>query len=76
MRTLLRVAFNKSGLFCQNPRSLAAAATATQGSRRGRGAAASSTESNALIADLRRDSARSFRHCEALCRRPSVADRN
>jgi hypothetical protein len=46
------------GLFCQNPRSLAAAATAAHGLRRGRGAAATSSESNALIADLRRDSAR------------------
>jgi hypothetical protein len=45
-------------LFCQNPESLAAAATAAQALRRRRAAAGISKESNALIADLRRDSAR------------------
>jgi hypothetical protein len=48
----------KSALFCQNPRSRATDATATHGSRRRRGAATGSSESNALIADFRRESAR------------------
>ncbi len=47
----------QSGLFCQNPRSPAVAATAAHGLRRRRAAAGSSTASNALIADFRRDSA-------------------
>jgi hypothetical protein len=45
-------------LFCQTPGSLAAAATAAHGLRRGRDAAGHSTESKSLIADFRRDSAR------------------
>jgi hypothetical protein len=47
-----------TALFCQNPRTLAAAATAAHGLQRRRGATAPSSESNALIAALRRDSAR------------------
>jgi hypothetical protein len=46
------------GLFCRNPRKPAVAATAHHGSRRRRATAGASSESKALIADLRRDSAR------------------
>jgi hypothetical protein len=51
-------ALRESGLFCQNPRNPAAAATAHHGLRRRGGAGGRPTASNALIAALRRDSAR------------------
>jgi len=48
----------KSGLFCQNRRSRAAATTAAHGLRRRLGATAPSSSSKALMAAFRRDSAR------------------